>query len=170
VKALGNATFRGVALKAPKVRVTSEKVLKMTAVQINDGSVASVVFQSEGGPESVGAPGDTNVSGVYLFGKEMADLKRVNFFANDVLIQSKTIRLEDVRFRQGSRVLLESAIGVLADNPNQNAPVQPGKVNFVRNVQYGSSPAENAVIQNGPAPTPSGPGIVIRPFKGRPSN
>ncbi len=170
VKALGNATLQGVALKAPKVRVTSEKVLKMTAVQINDGSALTARAGSEGEIIFSGAPGDTNVSGVYLFGKEIADLKRVNFFANDVLIQSKTIRLEDVRFRQGSRVLLESAIGVLADNPNQNAPVQPGKVNFVRNVNYGSSPAENAVIQNGPAPTPSGSGIVIRPFKGRPSN
>ena len=170
MKALGNATLQGVALKAPKVRVTSEKVLKMTAVQINDGSALTATSGSEGELFFSGTPGDTNVSGVYLFGKEMADLKKVNFFANDVLIQSKTIRLEDVRFRQGSRVLLESAIGVLADNPNQNAPVQPGKVNFVRNVQYGSSPAENAVIQNGPAPTPSGSGIVIRPFKGRPSN
>src|SRR6478735_7821883 len=31
VKAIGNASLEGVALRAPKVRVTSEKVLKLTA-------------------------------------------------------------------------------------------------------------------------------------------
>ena len=165
VKGLSDVSIRRTSLQAPKIRVTSEKVLRLTAVQIADGTKPTPPESPSGqtGPASVTVQ-DPNV---YLFAKDLADLNRVNFFANDVLIQSNTIRLEDVRFRDGSRVLLESRIGVLADNPNQGAPVQPGKVNFVRNVRYGSSPAEAAVIQNGPAPTPSGSGIIIRPFKGR---
>jgi hypothetical protein len=166
VKALGDVTLQRVAIAAPKIRVTSERVLKLTAVQLNDGRVAA---PSGGASPSAPLAGEST-GGVYLFGKTFADLRRVNFFANDVLVQSNTIRLEDVRFRGGSRVLLESRIGVLADNPNTGVPVQPGKVNFVRGVTYGGSPAENAVIQNGAAPTPSGPGIVIRPVRARPSN
>jgi hypothetical protein len=168
VKGLGNVGLRGVAINAPRIRVTSERVLKLTAVQLDNGSAKP--SPNGGGSPAAAATITTEKTGVYLFGKELADLRRVNFFANDVLIQSNTIRLENVRFRDGSRVLLESRIGVLADNPNSNAPVQAGKVNFVQGVKYGSSNAENAVIQNGPAPTPSGPGIVIRPFRGRPSN
>jgi hypothetical protein len=169
VKGLGSVGLQNVAIQAPKIRVTSEKVLKLTAVQLVDGSVPNPSSPPSGagnGTLVTSAPTES----VYLFGKQLADLRRVNFFANDVLIQSNTIRLENVRFRDGSRVLLESSIGRLADNPNTGAPVQPGRVNFVRNVDYGSSPAENAVIQNGPAPTPGGPGIVIRPIRGRPSN
>jgi hypothetical protein len=168
LKALGDATLDRVALRAPKIRVTSERVLKMTAVQINDGSArrtgSPAVAGTLAGPSG---SSETSAPSVYLFGKDLADLRRVNFFANEVLIQSKTISLESVRFRDGSRVLLESAIGVLASNPNTGAPVEAGKVNFVRDVKYGATDAQNAVIQNGPAPTPSGPGIVIRPYRGR---
>jgi hypothetical protein len=170
VKALRDVNLQRVAIRAPKIRVTSERVLKLTAVQINDGSAPNPGSPAPSGEGELVAPGSVETASVYLFGKNFADLRRVNFFANDVLIQSNTIRLESVRFRGGSRVLLESRIGVLADNPNTGAVVQPGKVNFVSNVKYGSLDAQDAVIQNGPAPTPAGPGIIVRPLRSRPSN
>lgn len=166
IKGLKNVAIRGANIQAPKVRITSEAVLKLTAVQISDGTAAP---QPDGDGGVLNPPVFGEQPTVYVFAKEMADLKKINFFANDVLIQSNTIRLENVRFRDGSRVLLESRIGILADNPNTGAPVQAGKVNFVRNVNYGNTPAHNTSVlqQNGPAPTPSGPGVFVRPFQGR---
>lgn len=166
IKGLKNVAVRGANIQAPKVRVTSEGVLKLTAVQISDGTAKP---QSDGEGGFINPPRFGEEPTVYVFAKEMADLKKINFFANDVLIQSNTLRLENVQFRDGSRVLLESRIGILADNPNTGAPVQAGKVNFVRNVNYGNTPAHNSGVlqQNGPAPTPSGPGVFVRPFKGR---
>jgi hypothetical protein len=143
----------------------------MQAVQINDGSLPRP-GGSEPPPVFVEANATNSKPSAYLFAKNLADLRAVNFLANDVLIQSNTIRLENVNFRRGSIVVLESQIGVLADRPNTGSPVQAGKVNFVRGVNYGGTDALQSIRQNGPTSgTPdTQPGIFVRPFTGRPKN
>ena len=85
-------------------------------------------------------------------------------------MQARTINLRDVNFAGGSKVVLESALGLLAygpfdpstgsgESPNNNLPSKPGYVNFIRNVEYGGQPAENFV--NGPNDASSG---IIRIF------
>lgn len=168
IHGLENVGIRRASLQAPKVKVGSQKTLKLVSVQIADGT-APVSNSGSPAVANFGADSTGGQATVHLFAKEMADLNRVTFLANDVLIQSNTLRLENIRFRDNSRVILESRIGVLADNPNTGSPVQAGKVNFVRNVVYGSTPAHDSSVlrQNGPAPTPSGSGVFIRPYKGK---
>ncbi|MFN7137707.1 MAG: FecR domain-containing protein [Limisphaerales bacterium] len=60
-------------------------------------------------------------------------------------LSARTIALENITFPSSSFVHLFSENGQLAPNPNTGAAVQPGYVNFVRNVNYGSIPAENAI-------------------------
>lgn len=152
-------TFRGVLVQAPRIRVQSGNDLKLQAVQLNDTSTPS----SSGSPGPGGTAFVPTNKQVFLSAQKLADLRNVNFLSNDVLLQARTIRLEQVNFRDGSRVVLESQIGRLAPNPNTGRPAIPGLVNFIKGVQYGDSPAEQFVIQNGPGQTPGGAGIVIRP-------
>jgi len=157
------------AFNSPNTVIDAGRRLRLTAVQINDGNGERVFNPDE--PVIVPASADAKPS-AYVFAKNLADLRAVNFFANDVLVQSNTIRLENVSFRRGSFVILESQIGVLANNPNTGRPVEAGKVNFVRGVDYGGAPAQQNIQQNGPTSgSPSGqPGIYVRPFSGRPKN
>lgn len=158
------------SFNSPKTVIDAGRGLKLTTVQLNDGS-AERVFNPDA-PVLVPPSSSDAKPSVYLFAQELADLRAVNFFANDVLIQSQTIRLENVNFRNNSYVILESRIGVLADNPNTNRPVEAGKVNFVRGVNYAGAPAQGRLEQNGPSSGSSSgnPGIYVRPFSGRPKN
>jgi hypothetical protein len=160
IESRGDAHIERAIIAAPTIRATSERVLKLTTVQLNDQSrpgqdgFAGVIQSAE------------RTGGVFLFGKDLADLQRVNFFANDVLIQSRTVRLEEVRFRWGSRVILESALGRLAPHPNHNAPVQPGMVNYINNVRYGEVRAQAWTAEYGDSTPPKNvPGIVIRSLR-----
>ena len=141
----------GVAIQAPKIRMNSGGDLVLTAVQLNDTTTAAS-----------GSPVFT-VPGITLAASGLADLKNVNFVSSDVLLQARTIKLTNVNFRFNSRVTLESLVGKLAPNPNSGRPAVPGFVNFVKNVNYGGSPAESFVIQNGAGSSSGGPGIIIRP-------
>ncbi len=68
----------------------------------------------------------------------------------NVNLEANTITLLNINFLQGSMVNLRSVQGQLAANPNTNATVQPGFVNFVNNVTYNNEPAQNHVsIANG---------------------
>jgi hypothetical protein len=167
VKARRDLRVERTAINSPKTVIDAGTRLKLTAVQINDGSA-----ERQFNPDGPSSPPQASSPSVYLFAKDVADLRTVNFFANDVLIQSQTIRLENVNFRNNSYVILESRIGVLADNPNTGGPVQAGKVNFVRGVNYAGAPAQQRLEQNGPSSGSSSgnPGIYIRPFSGRPKN
>ncbi|WP_221029369.1 FecR family protein [Actomonas aquatica] len=58
---------------------------------------------------------------------------------------ARTIALTNVAFPADSVVRLVSETGQLAPNPNTNATVQPGFVNFVRDVTYDGAPAQDHV-------------------------
>jgi FecR protein len=161
IGAARDADIRRTEFRSPSTRIEAGRRLDLTEVQFNDGTPL---------PPPNGSPaGNFGVRSVHLTGKNLVDLRLVNFFANDVLVQSQTIRLENVNFRRESRVILESSVGRLAANANSGAPVVPGFVNFVRGVRYGGQdPIQgSAVRQNGPGSTPSGPGIFIRPLGNR---
>lgn len=63
----------------------------------------------------------------------------------EVNLGARTLVLENVAFAAGSTVRLVSEQGRLAPQPNTNQAVQPGLVNFVRDVTYGGRPAQDHV-------------------------
>ena len=75
---------------------------------------------------------------------------RVQLFQDALAIamDARTISLADVAFPFGSTVTLRSELGLLAPNPNTGAAVVPGHVNFIQNVTYGESPAQNEVYSS----------------------
>ena len=150
------------AFISPNIRLAAGGKLALNIVQIDDRTAPS-----SGSAGSAGQSAGTSPTlGVRLFSQDLLALNRVAFYANGVLMQSNTIFLQSVSFRDSSRVVLESRIGRLALISAGAAP-QPGFVNIVRNtVKYGGvavAPGSSVVIQNGAGPTPSGPGIVVRP-------
>jgi hypothetical protein len=156
----GDGTIRNTSIRAPRIRI-SQQNLTLERVRLNDGNPAGFVASNTPMPTA---------ATVRLNATNLLSLSGIRFSANDIYMQARTISLADMNFRSGSRVWLESQIGTLASSPNTNAPVEPGKVNFIRNVRYGgnqiNSPSDPSILQNGlPASgaTPQGPGIVIRP-------
>ena len=158
----GNVVFIGAkrdvvldhtAARGSFTQIVAGRSVKLSSVQLFDHAARN-------------ANGGTAGPTVHIFGGDFVGVNKVNFFASDVLVQSRTIALRDVSFSGGSRVLLESQIGTLAPNPNTGVPPVPGKVNFVSKVTYGGAPAQNAIIQNGSGSNSGGPGIVIRPYRG----
>ncbi len=149
----------GVGFRGSSVRLASAGRMSLRTVQIQD-STAPASPTSEGSSLSL-------ASNVRLYAADLLSLNRVNFYANGILMQSNTLLLQDVNFRSGSRVILESNIGRLAQI-GAASPPRPGFVNVVGNsVRYGGTPVapnSSVVIQNGPAPTPGGPGVIVRPF------
>lgn len=75
---------------------------------------------------------------------------RVQLFQDALAIamDARTLSLADVAFPDGSTVTLRSELGLLAPNPNTGAAVVPGHVNFIRNVTYGESQAQNEVYSS----------------------
>lgn len=65
--------------------------------------------------------------------------------ATAISMSSRTINLSNINFPSGSTVNLASSNGRLAPNPNTNAQPIVGYVNFITNVLYGGSPAQNFV-------------------------
>lgn len=155
-----DTTIRNASLRAPLITIGAANI-SLQRVRISDGTIYNPDAQRQAMP---------NAASVRLNANNVLAISGVRLDANDVYMQARTIALADINFRNGSRVWLESALGVLANNPNNNAPVAPGKVNFIRNVRYGGTPIRSAsdpiILQNG-APSsgisPQGPGIVIRP-------
>lgn len=161
----GDGTIRNASIRAPQI-VINQQNLTLERVRISDGSSFN---------PNVTPPPMPGAARVRLNATNLLTLSGVKMTANDVYMQARTISLADMNFRDGSRIWLESALGVLARNPNRNAPVAPGRVNFVRNVRYDgnliTSPNDPVILQNG-APSsgggsPQGPGIVIRPLGSR---
>ena len=89
-------------------------------------------------------------SSAQLSAGNVLSLQSVNFTGiSEISLQARTLVLSDVNFPSESRVNLRSENGMLAPFPNMNKPVQPGYVNFVKNVRYGGS------VMGGASPIPS---------------
>jgi hypothetical protein len=65
--------------------------------------------------------------------------------ATGVNMSARTINLSNINFPGGSQVYLNSQNGVLAPMPNTNAASVVGDVNFIKNVNYNHTPAQNFV-------------------------
>lgn len=159
----GDGRIRNTGISAPRINV-SQRNLTLERVRLSDGTALN-----PDGTNDVNGP-MPRAATVRLSADNFLSASGVRFNASDVYLQARTISLADVNFRAGSRVWLESQLGILANAPNSNAPLEPGKVNFIRNVRYGGnairSPQDSVILQNGlpsGAPTPQTPGIVIRP-------
>jgi len=76
-------------------------------------------------------------------------VKNASLGAANISLDARTVVLEDVNFRAGSNVVLTSGLGQLAANPNSSQPVEPRKVNFVKNVNYAGQPAQNEINSGG---------------------
>lgn len=72
----------------------------------------------------------------------------------EINLGARTLSLESVSFPAGSTVRLVSEQGRLAPQPNTGQSVQPGFVNFIRDVSYAGRPAQDFV-----APAAGGTGL-----------
>lgn len=113
--------------------VTSAPAVTFSAQ--NDMRLTNVAFLTSGGPAN-------NVS---LTAGNAMTLTNVAVNAQNIALQARTVALTNVAFPELSKVTLRSETGLLAQRPNTNQPVELGKVNFVRGVTYGGSPAQNAI-------------------------
>lgn len=76
----------------------------------------------------------------------LVDLRATAFDGfREINLGARTLALEGVRFPAGATVRLVSAEGRLAPLPNTGQSVQPGFVNFVRDVTYADKPAQDFV-------------------------
>ncbi|MEZ5404587.1 MAG: FecR family protein [Verrucomicrobiia bacterium] len=82
---------------------------------------------------------------INMYAKNDIYLRSATLNANQIMMSARTVALQDVSFSSGSSVILRSANGKLAPNPNTGQAVVPGDVNFINNVLYGNEPAEFAV-------------------------
>ncbi len=88
---------------------------------------------------------DSTHSSVQLRALGLLEVSGARFQARDVSMQARTIVLNNLSFDQNSRVILDSQKGKLAPNPNTGAIPVGGMVNFFKQVNYGTSPAQNYV-------------------------
>jgi hypothetical protein len=85
----------------------------------------------------------------------------------EVNLGARTLVLESVNFAAGSTIRLVSEQGRLAPLPNTAQAVQPGFVNFVRDVTYGGQPAQHYVpIASGGTGLQPGNILVSKPNTG----
>jgi hypothetical protein len=85
----------------------------------------------------------------------LASLRTLTFDGfREINLGARTVTLENIRFPAGSTVRLVSEQGRLAPLPNSGQAVQPGFVNFVRDVTYAGQPAQDFV-----APAAGGTGL-----------
>lgn len=74
------------------------------------------------------------------------DLQALRFDGfTEINLGARTLVLQDVHFPDGTTVRLVSEQGRLAPLPNTGQAVQPGLVNFIRDVTYAGQPAQNYV-------------------------
>ncbi len=101
----------------------------------NNMTLTNVAFLTSGGP----------AQSVNLSAGNLMSLTNVALQAQSVALDARTVTLTNVAFPALSNVTLRSETGLLATQPNTGRPVEVGKVNFIQNVTYGGSPAQNAV-------------------------
>lgn len=130
--------------------------LKADSIQLRSGRNINIKgFGSEAKFTSAVAEGDITLKAVYLCdlggnktgsvfspnptvhmrSGNLMDITGAFFDVSDVHLQARTLNLRDVRFQDGSRVILESATG---GHTIGQANARPGHVNFISNVFYGS--------------------------------
>jgi hypothetical protein len=83
-----------------------------------------------------------------IYADDSLNIKNARLGGASVALDARTIALEGVDFKDGSQVQLSSGLGVLAESPNTGRPVEPRKVNFIREVTYGGQPAQNFIGQS----------------------
>jgi len=80
---------------------------------------------------------------LHLAAAQNLTLNAVNLSsATSIALEANTINLSSINFPGGSSVTLNSALGLLAPNPNTGAASVPGHVNFIQNVNYNNQPAQ----------------------------
>ena len=77
--------------------------------------------------------------------------------AGNITLDATTISLKDVDFKSGSVVVMRSADGGLAANPNTNKAVVPRTTNFISGVKYGGAPITTDTSAGGKITYPKRP-------------
>lgn len=144
------------------VSATNTNIIVTGNIQIKGGQIdvtsdSTAVRELTAGYNS--SYGTAANSGSRINMKAQGDLNitETNLGAAIINLDARTINLIGVDFKSGANVTLTSGMQGLAPNPNTNAPSVPRMVNFIRNVTYGGSPAQNFVDPSlgGSASTPS---------------
>jgi FecR-like protein len=159
---LSNVQFNnlsgGLAINAPSYSATNSSVTATgdIAIAARSGGIDIV-------PQGVNVTTYSSIKGVSLTAATDISISRVNFQALStsltaagditlqqiafmgpgVAMQARTINLSNVSFTSGSQVTLASQKGQLAPFPNTGKASMPGFVNYIINVTYDGTPAQN---------------------------
>jgi len=141
----------GASFKANETRMTAKSSISISAPSIDINSTTAKEFLAGYGPYDYSSyMNGTQSSGrISMDAVDRLSVKNASLGAANISLDARTVVLEDVNFRAGSNVVLTSGLGQLAANPNSSQPVEPRKVNFVKNVNYAGQPAQNEINSGG---------------------
>jgi hypothetical protein len=118
-------------------------------VNSNSGTITagdSIFVNAGNSTPAVGNTGPLGQGTLSFTAANLIQMQNVSFGNSYINITANTINLSNVDFQSGSQVSLACLNGMLAGSPNTNQPnVVMGDVNFIKNVTYGGSPAQNFV-------------------------
>lgn len=144
------------------VKATNTNVIVTGNIQIKGGQIditadSATAREFAAGYSSSYNSGARSGSSINMKAQGDLNITNTNLGAAVINLDARTINLSGVDFKNGANVTLTSGIQGLAPNPNTNAPSVPRMVNFIRDVTYGGSPAQNFVDTSvgGSASTPS---------------
>ncbi len=110
-----------VDFSAENIRIAAGGSLRVTSARFSNANFNS----SRGRVELIAGP--------------LIAINGAQFDVLDVSLAARTIDLSNTNFAAGSRVVLDSATGLLAPRANTGQPSRPGFVNFLTNVLYGGN-------------------------------
>ncbi len=148
----GNIAITGKKIEAVESSVIATRNVSLIggAVDINSAVARDILAGYVKAP--YGSPYDMDSregSQLLMYANDTLSVKNARLGGAQVSLDARTVVLEGVDFKSGSQVQISSGLGVLADSPNTGQPVDPRKVNFVRQVTYGGQPAQSLTGQSG---------------------
>ena len=146
----GEIVVTGAKVNVSESSIISAKSVGVIAGAIDINSVAARDILAGYGNWQVGEGTAMSASGssLMLYANDTLSVKNARLGGERVSLDARTVALEGVDFKDGSTVVLSSGLGLLAGNPNTGRPVEPRKVNFIRNVTYGGLPAESVISRS----------------------
>jgi hypothetical protein len=137
----------GNKIEAVETSIISTRNVSMMAraIDINSAAARDILAGYQKDLYGSENPNSREGSRLSMYAEDTLNVKNARLGGASVALDARTIALEGVDFKSGSQVQLSSGLGVLADAPNTGKPVEPRKVNFIRDVTYGGQPAQNVM-------------------------
>jgi hypothetical protein len=140
----GDIVVTGAKITAVESSVIATQNVAMMAGAIDINSAVARDILAGYGRDQVGnEAASKSGSQLLMYANDTLSVQNARLGGAQVSLDARTVVLEGVDFKSGSQVQISSGLGVLADSPNTGQPVDPRKVNFIRQVTYGGQPAQN---------------------------